>query len=421
MKIAIMTNFQEFLPGYSLTGIVKDQITMLRRHGHEAHLYVSEKYNGEEFSPGIPVHKKVPFAHLTDYTSIKYLSPEHKMTAKATAKVLKEELSRFDMVWTHDWIFTGWNVPYGLGCQLAWPDMPGTAWLHWIHSVPSHSRDFWQIRAYGPRAKIVFPNRTDALLVAEQFKGEIDDVRPIHHIKDLRTFYDFSADTWRLIDLVPQVMSADVVQVLPASADRLSAKRVKEVITIFGHINRRVNEVCLLIANQWATERQHKEDIAKYYEHAKACGLEPGRDVVFTSDVMPEYRVGIPKRMIRELLLCSNLFIFPTREESFGLVVPEAALHGVQLVLNRSLTQQYEVAGHNALFFDFGSYRHEHHNKMGDRYYAEIAIIILGKMAKSDVIRSKTFARKCYNMDYLYRTEYEPVMGESLTWGRKAA
>jgi len=86
--------------------------------------------------------------------------------------------------------------------------------------------------------------------------------------------------------------------------------------------------------------------------------------------------------------------------------VPEAALHGVQLVLNRSLTQQYEVAGHNALFFDFGSYRHEHHNKMGDRYYAEIAIIILGKMAKSDVIRSKTFARKCYNMDYLYRTEY---------------
>jgi len=238
MKIAIMTNFQEFLPGYSLTGIVKDQITMLRRHG----------------------------------------PPEHKMTAKATAKVLKEELSRFDMVWTHDWIFTGWNVPYGLGCQLAWPDMPGTAWLHWIHSVPSHSRDFWQIRAYGPRAKIVFPNRTDALLVAEQFKGEIDDVRPIHHIKDLRTFYDFSADTWRLIDLVPQVMSADVVQVLPASADRLSAKRVKEVITIFGHINRRVNEVCLLIANQWATERQHKEDIAKYYEHAKACGLEPGRD-----------------------------------------------------------------------------------------------------------------------------------------------
>jgi hypothetical protein len=117
--------------------------------------------------------------------------------------------------------------------------------------------------------------------------------------------------------------------------------------------------------------------------------------------------------MIRELFLCSNLFIFPTREESFGLVVPEAALSGCFLVLNRSLQMQREVSGNEALFFDFGSCHQVHTIENEDLYFTQIGFIIAGRMKENESIKTSTFARQTYNMDNLYNQFYMPTMSEA--------
>lgn len=431
MKIAILTTFNEFNPGYSLTGIVTDQIAMLTRYGHDIHLFVNEQYNPGNFpqpaaarstaSGGeagkLEVRQQIPFTHLVDYNSKSKLSDEHRGIAKKTAQVMVKELDGFDAVFTHDFVFTGWNVPYCIGCMNASGELKGLPWLHWIHSVPTAMRDWWYVQDYGPQHRIIYPNFTDRIRVAEQYRGNVNHVRIIPHIKDLRSWKRFDTDTCWIIDQVPAIMQADVVQLLPASVDRLEAKRVKEVIWIFSYIKKMGRSVCLVIANQWATTREHHETLGEYKALVNQAGLKYGEEVIFTSDLKKEWEVGVSRDVICDLFDCSNVFIFPTREESFGLVVPEAGLAGVIPVLNRSLDMQREISGGTALYFDFGSYHRTHNLENPQKYYEDIAWIILGRMLLDESIKIKTFMRQRYNWDYLWKNYYGPTLAEAKTWG----
>ncbi|RLC88828.1 MAG: hypothetical protein DRJ03_00900 [Chloroflexi bacterium] len=420
-KIAILTNMMEFNPGYSLTGIIKDQARMLVKYGHEVHLFVNEQYHGEEFSEDVILHKKIPFTHLTDYRTRNELSTEHKQIINTTAVVLQKELVDFDIAFTHDFIFTGWFLPYGMGLQQASTKLPNVRWLHWIHSVPSIMSDWWLIKEYGPKHKIVFPNSTERLRVAEQYRGEIADIRIIPHIKDLRTFWDFHEDTCKFLDLHPNLMQSQVVQIYPASSDRLHAKNVDKVIQVFANIKKLGVTCCLVIANQWATGKQPKQNIEEFKEIARKNGLictgNPNDEFIFTSEWCAEYENGIPTRILRELMLLQNLFVFPTREESFGLVGPEAALSSAcLLVLNKSLAMMTEVHGNNGLYFDFGSFHHQWRCNDEVKYYHDLAFIILGRLRENEAIVSNVHHRLRHNWDYLYHTYYGPIMQESELW-----
>lgn len=416
MKIAILTTFMEFLPGYSLTGIVKDQATMLSKYGNEVHLFVSEKYHGETFSPEVTLHKEIPFCHQQDYRSAKEMKPEHIEVRNKMCQMLIKRMRELDIdiVFSHDLIFIGWYLPYGLGMQDAAKQLTDIGWMHWVHSVPTALSDWWNINAYGKNHKIIYPNKSDRTRVAEQFRGFDDDVRVIPHIKDLRTYWEFDSETCELIDKYPGIMQADIVTLLPASVDRLSSKRVAECMYIFAELKALGKSVMFMIANQWATGKQQKEDTDKFAYEGEKKKLKRGQDFVFLcSDFKNEkYGVGFPNRIIRELFLCTNMFLFPTREESFGLVVPEAALSGSPLmVLNKSLQMQMEITGNDALYFEFGSYHTKFEVPHG-RYWEDLARIIIARFDQSESLKTNTFCRQTYNMDNLYRRYYAPVMSE---------
>jgi hypothetical protein len=326
-------------------------------------------------------------------------------------------LKDFDIVIAHDWTFQGWNLPYGLGLIQVARKLPHVRFFHWIHSIPSRHSDWWCINKWGHNHRLVYPNKTDAIQVAEQFRTDLSKVRTIHHIKDLRSFWEFHSETCDFIKQYPAVMQADVVKIYPASIDRLAAKRVKEVIIVLSEMKKKNKSVCLVIASQWATGRQQKESINNYKQIAKAVELIPDKEVIFTSDFKsPKYDAGIPHRILRELFLCSNYFLFPTREETFGLVLPEACLCGVLPMMNRSLELLREVSGNNGLFFDFGSFNKDVTHSDASKYYKDLANISLGRMNRNEALMAKTYMRQRYNWDYLYINEYVPAFAESKLW-----
>jgi hypothetical protein len=431
-KIAILTSFADINHGYSLTGIVEDQIRMLTSHDHEVHLFVCTHFKeGEEEKlfdhdpwtwENLTLHKLVPFAHLKDYRKEADLTEDHKKVVKETGDMLQEKLVELgiDLVFTHDFLFTGWNLPYGLGVLAAVqnPNLHPIAWLHWVHSVPTANFDWWNIRRWGSRHKIIYPNKIDAQRVADQYKCASSYVIPIPHIKDYRSYWEFKENTYKFIETFPEVMNAYITQVYPASTDRLSAKRVDKVMTIFSHFKKDLKmSICLVIANQWATGRARKEDVEGYYKRARIMGLELNKEVIFTSEWDSQYATGIPRSMLRELQLMTNLFIFPTREESFGLVSPEAALSGVVMVHNRSLPMMMEVGGGCGIYAEFGSYEKALQVPGTEKdYYHALAHLIVGRMQRSEVVASKTFNRQRYNWDNLYHRFYLPTFGESDVW-----
>jgi glycosyltransferase involved in cell wall biosynthesis len=421
--IAILTNFKEFVPGYSLTGIVKDQAKMLSRYGHKVLLYVSKGYHGEDIPGDFEIVKKIPDAHLIDYRKKSALTEEHAKIAEETGRVLAGEFEegKVDICFTHDFVFTGWNLPFGLGVQQASKRYQKVHWLHWIHSVPTAWFDWWKHADYGPKHRLVFPNSLTRRQVADQFHCRAEDIRIIPHIKDLRTFWDFGEDTCTFIDDYPLTMQAQFVLVYPASSDRLRAKGVQDIIQVMAKIKERKKSIMIIIANQWATGTQPRQDIEQFKKAAKQLGLEYGREFIFTSEwgkKYPQwnYENGLPQKMLRELFLCSNLFIFPTREESFGLVGPEAALCGVLPMFNKSLLCQFEVMGMTGLFADFGSYQNVFKPESPDNYYTGLALILLERMRNNEALAAKTFVRRVYNYDALYKNIYEPIFTECEMW-----
>jgi hypothetical protein len=176
-------------------------------------------------------------------------------------------------------------------------------------------------------------------------------------------------------------------------------------------------KVCLVIANQWATGRQRKEDLQKYYKRVRTSGLKINEEVIFTSEWKDRFATGIPRYLLRQLQQMSNLFIFPTREESFGLVAPEAAMCGLEMVINRSLPMMFEVQGGCGIYAEFGSYEKELVIPGTEQeYIVGLTHLIIGRMQRSEIIASKTFNRQRYNWDNLYNRYYLPAFGESDVW-----
>lgn len=408
-RIVIVTPaFTQWNHGYSLTSVVEDQARMLSRHGHSVVIAVADNFIAPvesypfSFLPIIPILEEA-----ADYRSYSSLvnAKQHVDVADSFSRVLNENIKPDDTIFTHDVVYTGWNLPYFHGLRNS--GIKNNCY-HWIHSIPTQQFDWWNLSSLGPNHRLVIPNRAHRQLTAEVYQTVFDNVLYIPHIRDIREFLDFGEDAWKFIDKYPRVLQADIVQVYPASSDRLLHKGLKDLIYLFREFKKRGFSVCLVIANQWATGRQRMEDLQEYLDTASNNGLIPEHEFIFTSTYdVPRFELGLPRKFLRDLLSLSNLFVFPTAAESFGLVLPEVLLSsGALPVVNSHLEVMSEILAGRGMRFGFGSFTNGLAKPHSAGWYEAVASAISQRIFDEESVACRSIIRQTYNMDNIYRKYY---------------
>jgi glycosyltransferase involved in cell wall biosynthesis len=439
MPILILTNFDAYHSGYSLCGCVQDQIAMCLRNNVRIEVAVSDRWGGETSNyplvsrDGFPVHPKIPSLEEPEkYERVDELSSVHEQLVNRIVEALHVLFKRCipSVVFTQDWIFSPYFLPYAEAirrfCAVN-AHARSIKWFHWVHSVCVGRCDWWDIGRYEGNHTVVYPTEADGDKVRMAFgigSGDDGHFVSIPHVKDLRTWNEWGAESCAFVDEYPGVMSADMVQVYPASSDRLTQKGLSTLISLFSRFKDMGLSVCLVIANQWVTRLRRTEDIDKWQRIGKNNGLSE-KELIFTSRFRyPQYESGIPKRMLRELMQCSSIFIYPTHAESFGLVYPEVSLSsGCLCVLNDSVNALHEVGreGSNvgsgvngrdgSMYLDFGPKRKRVGDGITERErFDRWARDIVEAWESENGVQDRVNMRQRFNMDTVWRGFYEALV-----------
>lgn len=417
-KIGILTDLTSFNQAYSVCNVVYNQCIMLERFGHDVTLLVADTYENTFSEPAnIKIKHIVPRFTQVDYRHEQTLTEEHKQAITNIVPLFKQELSQYDIVFVHDMIYLGYHLPYFLSLEQSQEETQKVKFYHFIHSIPPRWdvpewqwRDLNRLNKYNNHQLVSFTTYNVNLL---KHYYKTDNVIVIPHIRDIRIENDFAKESWQIIDMMPNILQADIVSIYPASAERLRAKQVQTIIGIFDAFKRRNMSCALVCPNQWVTKRVARENLDRYKQFATMLNLKYGQEFIFTSEI-PAFEFGLSKKILSDLYKCGNLFIFASIEETFGLTGLEAALNKQYIVANSDVGTFQEIYKDNVHYEQFASLeKNKFKGWSGEqvaKYLDEVAVRILDGMKQEKSIMCNTHVRQTYNLDKIYLQYYERIL-----------
>ena len=361
-SVAILTNFINADPAYSLNRSVQDQITMLVTHGYRPKVLVQESQAWND-PPEIYGHDHVELVQLPAvFVSNDIVKDENfdKDLQKLSAALLVA-LAEVDIVFTHDIIYQPTGLKLNIAGRRVGQELSGIRWFHWIHSATSPYRLLKDgvlseqhvelIEQKWPNSHPVFFNDMSIPRIAENFGYEEHEVKIVPNPTDICRFLGISEKISRLYT-EKRFHEADFIATYPARLDR--GKQVEWIIKIMARLkcqNQSVRIVAMDFHSTMGDKNTYREELKQI---AADWGLEE-MELTFMSEFESEYSYVAPHSIVRELLSLSNVFIMPSRSEGYPYVAQEAAIMSNLLVLNHDFPPFWDIYGKNALYFQFSS------------------------------------------------------------------
>jgi len=416
-RIAIFTTFSSSDHAYSLNNVVVDQIKMLLRAGYKPVVLVAEGFNP------VGVYKEVELRQIPRV----FLSNEGKLPdnyyedSKKMTESLRELLKDVGVCITHDVIYQPAHLIHNLASRAIADERPDLRWLHWIHSAttPNILCNKEEVRMLikrpFPHGFICYPNQYDRTRVATNFRYEEHLVKYVPHPIDIPEYLGFHEYTKEFVDKY-SIIQADIIMVYPVRLDR--GKQVEMNVRCMAALKRREKVVRLVVADFHSTGG----DKVVYRDKLKSQGTKLGlneQELIFTSDFRDETRGSCPREMIRDLFNISNVFLLPSRSETYSLIAQEASICGNLILLNFDFPPMRSIYGDNALYFKFSSNIDALTGldgetltdyKGGEQYFDDMAKVICYELDNNRVIALKDKLRKERNIDYVFKNHFEPLL-----------
>ena len=438
-KVAIFTTFDSISEAYSLNRIVDDQLKMLLSHGYEPTVIVAETFKPE----GIYADKRIKIARIPIVSVHNEVKKDETFESDVESLVvaLQSILQDCDVVITHDIVYQPAALKHNFAARKVADGLPSCKWLHWIHSATSpytlaNLRPYFQeeyLKLFDrpfPNSFYIFFNYYSVPRISQNFKVPQEMVRVVHHPSDLVDVFGLSEAVAKLVK-DKNIDSVDAISVYPVRLDR--GKNVEMVIKTMAMLKDFNLSVKIIIVDFHSTGG----DKVTYRDELKNVGIDYGLssdELIFTSEVYPEWKVEIPHTDVLGLMRLSNVFIQPSKSESYSLITQEAGLNKCVVVLNQDFPPFRDIFGPNAIYRKYSSNidvmngmdgntnteygpsnaSPEERGTLEKNYHKETAGMIVAQLRNNYNLAMSIFLRKYRNLDYVFEREFEPLFFEEM-------
>lgn len=413
MRVAILTDLERMDDAYSVCSVVRDQMRIFNDYGVTHTLFVRKRFHGDipQSTQSVLTHIK-PYHYDEDEEPLTRFKEEVDSLVSGDSRGVgyRAALTGCDTVITHDLVNSSWNLPHNRAIRKVASECP-KKWFHWCHSNVGthhdHVRYPSSMKYEAMDGTYVFPNEAAAARASEVIHGSKTAV--CYNPRDVRDLFSFSRETTHLIRAW-DLFDHDIMQVYPFVMPRWREKGVPHLLTLFGDIKRRHKRVKLILVNAQADSDFGRQEIEIIRAKARRCRLEEGVDYFLTSMVPFEgWARTVPQSVVHDLMVMSNVFVFPSAIECCSLVQAEAAVMGKLLVLNSDYAPMFEYATQTTMAYPFS----QNDPDKDGVFYKRVAGLLAAELEKDRILTQKTYSQNCVcNRDWIWKNQLKPLLEE---------
>jgi glycosyltransferase involved in cell wall biosynthesis len=394
---------------------------MLTRAGYEPILIASEGWETPEDDIYATTETKFtyPFASHNPNDKVENIEELVDLAYQQLNDILPDDA----VVLTHDLIFLPDYTILNLAARRLAVDRPSISWIHMVHSATSPQAVSSERGMYGekyaealmspfPNSVIAYPNSYSKRQVAINFNFEEDLVVEIPHSTDpteglhplVQRFYDDK-----------KIGDSEVFMIYPLRLDR--GKYAEADIELVAGFRRAGIKAQVLFCDFQSTGDDkvvYREDLKKL-----ARKLDVEDRVTFLSEFDDMANMDVSHDIILDFFTLSNIFIMPSKSETYSLVAQEAMLKGNLVIMNQDFAPFRQIFGDAALYRQFDGANigidglsGEINTTLNDSeaYYRNLAKELKYYLGNDKVLKAKTFVRTERNPDAVFRNYLEPLL-----------